>query len=63
MAFIKCKYCGIKRLKGGANCRKSPHKYCEVDIGPKHCIYCGNPRNRPGANCKKSPHGSCVLGT
>jgi len=38
--MAKCKYCG-QNVTAGGGCSKSPHKYHEVDAGPKKCIYCG----------------------
>jgi hypothetical protein len=55
-----CKYCGMK-TKAGGSCRKSPHKYHEVDVSPELCIYCGL-KTRAGGNCLRSPIKTHVLG-
>jgi len=58
--MAKCKYCGVTTNAGGG-CSKSPHKYHEVDAGPKKCIYCGSTTNA-GGGCSKSPSKRHVLG-
>lgn len=59
--MAKCKYCG-QNVSAGGTCLKSPHKFHEVNNGPKKCIYCGQIVSA-GGRCLKSPSNGHVLGS